>query len=282
MLELVRPEDVNQTLEILSQSSANTVCLAGGTDLIPRMRDHILEPDRIIDISALEQELSYQKLEKGIIRIGTLCTHADLSRSELILEWIPALAQACRTIGSQPIRNRGTIGGNIANGSPAADVVPVLVALDASLKLESAESEREVRLDEFIVSPGKTVLNRDEIISEICIPIGDQSYEGLFKKHGERNALVIATASVAVLVGDNDKKIRVAYGALSARPLRAKELEKILNIDGVREWGAIKKVIEETVKPISDIRASAEYRMEIACNLTYMSLVELGILEYKY
>lgn len=282
MLELVRPEDVNQTLEILSQSSANTVCLAGGTDLIPRMRDHILEPDRIIDISALEQELSYQKLEKGIIRIGTLSTHADLSRSELILEWIPALAQACRTIGSQPIRNRGTIGGNIANGSPAADVVPVLVALDASLKLESAESEREVRLDEFIVSPGKTVLNRDEIISEICIPIGDQSYEGLFKKHGERNALVIATASVAVLVGDNDKKIRVAYGALSARPLRAKELEKSLNIDGVREWGAIKKVIEETVKPISDIRASAEYRMEIACNLTYMSLVELGILEYKY
>jgi CO/xanthine dehydrogenase FAD-binding subunit len=246
------------------------------------MRDHILEPDRIIDISALEQELSYQKLEKGIIRIGTLSTHADLSRSELILEWIPALAQACRTIGSQPIRNRGTIGGNIANGSPAADVVPVLVALDATVKLVSIETEREIRLDEFIVSPGRTALKKNEIISEICIPIGEQSYEGLFKKHGERNALVIATASVAVLVGDKDKKVRVAYGALSASPLRARELEKLLNEEGVREWGAIKKVIEETVKPISDIRASAEYRMEIACNLTYMSLVELGILEYKY
>lgn len=272
-VEVKRAANLAEALVMLNDGTKARI-LAGGTDLIPRLKDGLALPGPVVDISSLQQELSYIRQQDGMICIGALTTHAAICDSKLAREYIPVLAQACRTVGSLQIRNRASIGGNIANASPAGDTLPALLALDAGLKLVSPGYTRQVQLEDFLIGPGKTLLADGEIISEIYIPAHSINSKGLFTKFGSRNALIISLASVAVLC-DQAGKWRVAYGALSARPIRAYRLEKALNEQKVKVYDELKEIIAPIVEPISDIRASADYRRELAVNLTYISLKEL-------
>lgn len=276
---LERPRDLEEALSLMSCADERKRVLAGGTDLIPRLRNRSMHPQTIIDLSLLKRELSFISLDEGTLRIGALTTHDDISSSDVIKNSVPVLAQACKVVGSPQIRNRGTVGGNIANASPVGDAATALLALEARLQLVSEGSARDVKLEEFLVGPGKTTLASNEIISEIIIPSCLISSKGSFKKLGNRNALIIAIASVATTV-DCRGKCRIAFGALAPRPVRASALEKALNEERIRDWNRLRNSIWPSVKPISDVRASAEYRKQMAVNLAYMSLVELGVLEY--
>ncbi len=143
--------------------------LAGGTDLILFMEAGKLQPETVLDISRIK-ELRYIRGDARCIRIGPLTTHSDLVRSPLLREWAPILPMAAATIGAVQIRNRGTVGGNLATASPAGDTIPALMALGASVTLRSVRGERHVVLEEFFLGPGKTVVAPDEYIAEIHFP----------------------------------------------------------------------------------------------------------------
>lgn len=280
-LEIECPSTLREALNLLKNKDGNFQIIAGGTDVIPHIKS-IGKFLKFMDISLLKSELCYIKEEKGdlrkknLIRIGALTTHSKICRSNSISSKIPVLAQACRQVGSKQIRNRGTIGGNLVNASPAGDTLPVLLALDAKVKLVSSEKTREMDLKKFFVDAGKTVLEQDEILSEIIIPLSDNPIKGIYRKLGSRNALTIAIASVAVIISEKQKS--VSYGALAPTPIRAYQLEDVLLKDTLPPWDELKNIIFDTVNPISDVRASGYYRKEMASNLTYMCLKELDII----
>lgn len=276
--EVRRPGTLAEAMNFLKDADEQIQVIAGGTDLIPRLKKGLHPPKTILDLSLLKPELSYIRLEGNNLCIGALTTHDEVCRSELVKETVPVLAQACRVVGCQQIRNRGTLGGNIANASPAGDTLPPLLTLDSGVKLVSSRGIRAMPLEEFFLAPGKTRLERDEIISEVYIPASSLKSRGTFKKLGIRNALTISVASVAVTI-DPEGKWRIAYGALAPRPVRARELERAINEERVREWGELQEFVHTVVQPISDVRASADYRREMAVNLTYMSLFELNLVK---
>jgi CO/xanthine dehydrogenase FAD-binding subunit len=222
---VIKPLNLRQAIELLT---AEPGCrpIAGGTDLIPRLRQSGGSAT-LLDLSALRAELDYIRLEEDALCLGAMATHDRVCSSQLVGERLPVLAQACRQVGSPQIRNRGTIGGNIANASPAADSLPALLALEAKLVLSGREGSRLVPLDDFLLGPGHTQLAAGELISQIRIPTGLLDSRGSFIKLGLRNALTISVASVAVTV-DGGGKCRVAYGALAPRAVRGRALEEAL------------------------------------------------------
>ncbi|ATW24632.1 hypothetical protein DCMF_07415 [Candidatus Formimonas warabiya] len=275
--EIKNPKTLSDALEILQDGKDQIQILAGGTDVLPRLKNGFIHPKMIMDLTMLKSELSQINVENGILKIGAFVTHTQICQSTVVNNTVPVLAQACQTIGCRQIRNRGTIGGNIVNASPAGDTLPVLLALDAVVQIISRAKTRELPLDDLLLGPGKVSLGSDEMISEIRIPVKSSIMKGMFKKLGTRNALNIAIASAAVVLDSCGNK-RIAYGALAPRPIRAREVEEALNQNQNLLWEDVKTIIFRTVHPISDVRASADYRKEMAANLTYMCLADLGVL----
>lgn len=276
-LKLYRPKTIEDILNFIKEGTDNITVIAGGTDIVPKLRAGTFHTDTIVDISLLKNELSCIRQVDYGLRLGALVTHDQISRSGLVQKLVPVLAQACQVVGSQQVRNVGTLGGNIANASPAADTVPVLLALDARVKLVSSRGERTVFLDDIMVGPGRTEIMLDEILTEIIIPDNSLMSTGIFRKLGIRNALNIAIASVAIII-DRVGNGRVAYGSLGPRAIRAVDVENNLNADPIKSWEGLPQIIRDTVQPISDVRATAKYRSDMAVNLTYMSLHELNLI----
>lgn len=273
---VIRPQTVPQALKLLDSSGGRWQMIAGGTDLIPRLSKESGQPSTVMDLSPLGPELNYIRLDGGALAIGALATHDEIARSALVGEQAAVLAKACQVVGSQQIRNRGTIGGNLANASPAGDTLPALLALDASVRLARSSGSRIVPLDQFLVGPGQTILERDEIVCEIEIPAVSLVSGGGFTKLGLRNALAIAIASVAVVV-DRENRCRVAYGSLAPRAVRARGLEDAINNRELDGRDSLRPYVLRAISPITDIRASDEYRRAVAVNLTYISLYEMGL-----
>ena len=208
-----------------------------------------------------------------MISIGALTTMTDLASSEIIQKESPILASAARQLGNPLTRNRATIGGNLADASPAADTAPPLLALEATIHTAGPEGKgREIPLDRFFLGPNKTVLDEDEIITRITIPKPKDPWKGSHIKFGLRNAMAISVASVALMLemeGNVCRKARVALGSLSPKPIRAylveKELEDREITDVVLERCTV--TVNQEIFPISDIRGSADYRRLVAAVL---------------
>src|SRR5680860_828494 len=259
----ISPKTKEEVLEILKQEKSEACIVAGCTNVLPDIKVKKLNPKILIDITAIEELRGIDK-EKDKICIGPLTTIAELINSELILKESKILIQAAQEFADPLVRNNATIGGNLVTASPAADMAVPLLTLDAFIKIESAGEKRKVKLKEFFFEPGKTVLQDDEMIVGIEFEQSDINKNGYFIKLGQRKAMAIAIASLALNLEVKQKKIiqiRIAMGSVAPMPIRLTGTEKYLvnkEIDDKLVEDAMDRVREE-VKPISDIRASEEY-----------------------
>jgi carbon-monoxide dehydrogenase medium subunit len=246
--------------------------IAGGTNVIPRLRTKAIKSDILIDINRLKN-LSFIKEEKNRIRMGGLTTIAALATSKVIQKYAPILFDAANQLGNPLVRNRATIAGNLADASPAADIAVPLLALEAKVvTARSGKPPKEIPLDQFFLGPNQTVLRKDEIIKEVTFPRPNSKAKMAYVKLGLRNAMAISVVSLAVMLevqGNHCKKARIGLGAVAPTPIRAYQTEAILIGKKVTtELINIcsKKVLDE-ISPITDIRASAEYRREMTSTL---------------
>jgi carbon-monoxide dehydrogenase medium subunit len=241
--------------------------IAGGTDLIPQMRAGRYTRQTLINLSRLPFRYVSQ-MENGTC-LGALATHTQIVCSKHLKEGYPALVSACQEIGSLPVRNRGTLGGNLANASPAADTALPLLVYDAQLALARPDGERLLALEDFFLGPGQTRLHADELIREIRLPCLPARTAAIFIKLGKRQAMAIAVASVAVRLSLDEtahvSQARIALGSVAGTPLRATAAEaaiqsQLLTPETIRMAA---QAAREAATPISDVRATANYRQQM-------------------
>lgn len=228
-----RPRTIQEALELKARHGRQGVPVAGGTDLVVALREESgsLPPLEVIDLTPLEP-LRGVREEGGRLRIGPLVTHDEIERSRELRRLAPLLPDASSTIGSPQIRNRGTIGGNICTAASCADTLPPLMALGASVTLESVRGRREVGIEDLIPAPYRTILESDEILTGISFPVLVDGERSAFVKLGRRNALSISRMSVAVVLdrgGDRVlRRVRIAAGSVLPTVRRFLEAESRL------------------------------------------------------
>jgi len=264
----ISPENKEEALKILKEERVNACVVAGSTNVLPDIRDKNLTPKFLVDITNIEELRGIDK-KKDKICIRPLTTIAELANSELILKKSKVLIQAAQEFADPLVRNNATIGGNLVTASPAADMAVPLLTLDALIKIESARQKREVKLKDFFLEPGKTVLHDDEMIVGIEFEQSDINKNGYFIKLGQRKAMAIAIASLALNLEVKQNKIiqiRIAMGSVAPTTIRLTASEEFLKDKEINDKlveEAMDRVREE-VEPISDIRASEEYRRYIS------------------
>jgi carbon-monoxide dehydrogenase medium subunit len=262
--EYIAPANLGDALRIKHERGAQARVIAGGTDLILRMRDKVLAPDLLIDLKNVSLD-TISDSDNGI-RLGACVTLSQILSEPVITGSYPALAGACREFAGPPIRNRGTLGGNLVNASPAADLVPPLLAYDANLVLASSSAVRELPLTGFFTGPGQPVMAPDEILTEVRLPSMPAPTASVFIKLGQRRSMAISIVNLAIrLTLDDASRVsaaRIVLGAVAPTPIRAGASEALLTgqeLSGELIALAAKKASRET-SAITDVRASKEYR----------------------
>lgn len=263
--DLQVPDDLQSALDLLARGNdAAVVLLAGGTNVIVDLRAKRLRPERVIALDRV-RDLCGMDCEGELISIGARTTVSDLLSSPEIAAAAPSLVAAAKCFAGQMVRNTATVAGNIACGSPAADLVPPLMSLDAEVTLASKAGTRSVRLDQYFLGYKQDVRRRDELISRISWPRLPNNSDNAFYKLARRHGDAITVTGVAVtlcVVNQICEKARIALGAVGPVVVRARGAEKLL--EGKRLTPeVIAAAAEQAVRechPIDDIRASAEYR----------------------
>ena len=277
----VKATSLGEALNLKAEFGERGICLAGGTDLLVDIRNRLLgtEPRTIIDISEIE-EVTYIRQEDNTISIGAGTRITDIQKSSVIQQGAPVLDKACRKYANPLIKNRASIGGNLVNASPAADMLPPLLVLETKVVLKSAYRERVMRLEEFLLGVKRTAQESDVLLTEIRFEqCPSRRYE--FLKLGQRNGTSVAIASLALMFDMADGVIaepRIALGSVAPTSLRVRATEGALS--GVEPSpGNIKQageILKQEVKPITDIRGSAEYRRAVSALLLLMAFQNLG------
>jgi carbon-monoxide dehydrogenase small subunit/xanthine dehydrogenase small subunit len=265
----VRPRSLEEALEILEQQAGRVRPIAGGTDLLVERKDE--GPGARYGLFDLRAVPELQGIEDrgDCVWIGASTTHTQMLESALLRQTVPALPAACSVIGGPQIRNRGTLGGNLANGSPAADTLPPLYAAGASVELVSAAERREMALSEFYSGSRANLLARDELILGVRVP-KRTGVRGAFLRLGQRRAQAISKVSVAVTATFQAGRatwVGVAFGAVAPTVVRAPSVERALVSGGRDAMRLARHAVSEVIAPIDDLRSSAEYRRAMACLL---------------
>jgi CO/xanthine dehydrogenase FAD-binding subunit len=255
--------------------------VAGGTDLLVQITGELGEPpERVLDIWGLD-ELRGIRMESNALVLGALTTYAEIRRSPLIAEFLPAFAEAAATIGAAQIQNRGTVGGNAVNASPAGDMLPLLLACDAQLFAGAAQGERRISVRDFWPAYRRTALEANELLLRISIPL-PANRQLRYRKVGTRRAQAISKVVMALSwQADNAgpwRHVHVALGSVSATPIRATATEAVL--EGTVPTEAIADRAASTLagelNPIDDVRSSADYRRAVAARVLHRLLREEG------
>ena len=262
--DYLRPETISELKKDLSSPGARI--LAGGTDIVPKMRDGDFSAEVLVDPSRVNS-LRFIEDHGNKIILGSLTTHQEMAESTVLRNINPALARAVETIGCVQTRNRGTLGGNIANASPAADTIPPLLIYDAELLLQSQDEERVVTLDDFIVGPGETQLKESEFINHVSFSTLTGLWGSAFLKVGKRSGMSISVVNGAAAIMLDEKglidDVRIALGAVGPKVIRCRKTEQSLL--GKEPSAALMKEVStmcrEEIKPISDIRSNEKYRL---------------------
>lgn len=279
--EYFRPESFKEAMKILKKHKGKIRPLAGGTDLFIAMKEEEAVWENVLDLKGIP-DYDFIREADGGIEIGALATVRSVETSTLIKEKIPLLAAAAGTIGSVQIRNRATMGGNLCNAAPSADTAPALLCLGAMAEIIEESGARRIRLEDFFMGPGKTILRDSALLRKIMIPFLPPNSAGIYFKESPRRAMDLAVAGVSCLMTlDSAKKkcltCRIALGAVAPTPMRAKRAENIL-MDGAitdKEIAAAGEAASQECRPISDVRGSAEFRREMVSVLVKKGLGEL-------
>jgi len=273
--EYFEPETVGEALSLLRKYADRAEVCAGGTDLVVQLRKRLLNPQFVISIGGI-RELDYHRFghEKGL-RIGCLTTIRTIERSPELQKQYKMLSEVASQMSSVAVRNVATIGGNLCNALPSADMAPMLIALSAKAKLVSIDGERIVPLEDFFTGPGKTVLRADELLVEVQVPTPPPHTSGVYQRYTTRGGEELAVVGVATLVtlGSKDERctdVRIVLGTVVPAPMRAKEAEAILKgkmlDDEIVEKASDIAAAESG--PRDSIRGSADYRREMVRILT--------------
>jgi carbon-monoxide dehydrogenase medium subunit len=265
--EYHRPVKCINALKLLS-SLDNPKILAGGTDLLPQMRDNVFNPDHIIDINNITKLSNIEEKDK-LISIGSTVNFQQIFNSSIVQEKLPALHDAISQMGSPQIRNRATLGGNICNASPAADSAPPLYVYESEAVVKSIDETKTIPIDQIFRGSKINCLEPNELITEIRVPIPPSQSASCFLRIGRRKAFTLSIVSTAVYLEMEDTKCidaRIALGSVSMTPIRIHAAEYLLKGKKISD-DLIDEVCEiciESVNPISDVRGTAEYRKDMS------------------
>jgi len=268
--EYLEPQTIQEAMSLLNKYGNKAKVLAGGTDLVPQMKEKTIRPEYVISIGRIAG-LDYIRFdgEKGL-RIGALTTIRSIEQSPQLQPKYGLICQAASQMASIAVRNVATVGGSLCNASPSADTAPALIALSAKAKLVSAAGERIVPLEDFFTGPGATVLKTGELLTELQIPSPPAHTAGVYIKYSTRGGEELALIGVAALLtlntGDGTcTDAKVVLGAVAPTPIRARGAEGVLKGKRI-DQGLIEKAAQtasDESSPIDDIRGSAEYRREM-------------------
>jgi CO/xanthine dehydrogenase FAD-binding subunit len=275
------PVSIVEALDLMAHHGNNGRFIAGGTDLLPAMKKREIMPEHLVSLSGIAALKGIVVDMKGDVQIGALATLAEIERSDIVNKQFPPLRDAVNVMASAQVRTLATIGGNLCSAVPSADTAPPLIALNASLSLIGPGGERNVPVEDFFTGPKESVCRANEILAAILIPKPEPLSSGCYLKLMRRHAMDLALVGVAACLKlDGDKKVckkaRVALGAVAPIPIRVPEVEALL----------INRAIDETLvteaariagmqcRPISDIRASLEYRCSMVEVITRRAVME--------
>jgi carbon-monoxide dehydrogenase medium subunit len=260
--EYFKPKSIKEAISLLLGHKKSFI-LAGGTDLISELKKGMVSPGAIIDIKGITK-LTGIDFSGKVLKIGALVTFSDLIKSGVIREHFPLITEMSGAVASVAIRNRATIVGNICSAVPCMDSGPVLSVYDAEILVSGAGCNFRFPVSQFFKGPRKTVLKGNGIATSIVIPVPAPKHGGCFMKLGRYKGEDLAQASVAVLALPK-RQYRVAFGSVAPVPIRAKKIEKVLNGNPLDDHliNTAKELIPQEISPITDVRASREYRMHM-------------------
>jgi carbon-monoxide dehydrogenase medium subunit/xanthine dehydrogenase FAD-binding subunit len=280
--EALKAQTLDEAVNILDDKEKEAKIVAGGTDLLVSIHNESEELkglNYILDISSVKG-LDIIEDNEDHLKLGALCTHSEIIDSVLINEKLPILRKAAQKLGSTQIRNRGTVGGNINNSSPAADLITPLIALGAKVVLHSSNGKRELPLSEFITGPYQNNRKENEILTAVKVPYLPTDYYNNYQKVQRRQAVAIARINLAVLtdIENNEfKDIRIAFGSATPTAIRFSEIESELENTNINEID-YDKIQEKTGQEMIDItgeRWSTPYKKPVVGNLLKRALQEI-------
>lgn len=277
--DLLMPKTLPEALEIMNKIP-DIVPLAGGTSLLVDLRGGGYRPQTLINIGGLD-ELHGVRIENGYVVVGSAVTIAELKRNSLIAEHGQVLQQATRVFANPLVRNRATMGGNLAYASPAADAAPPLLVLDAEVELVGRAGRRIIPLENFITGVRRTVRRPDELVTALRWPLPFNGSIGAFQKLGLRKADAISVLSAATMLHRNERgncdQVRIALGAVAPAPIRVPAAERSMNGERLTPEviAQAADLAAEAAHPITDIRGSATYRKRVLTVLVQRLLTKL-------
>lgn len=262
--DYARPQSMAEVLDLLNTHREKAKILAGGTDLIVSIKEAMMAPKLLIDIKDIP-DLGQIHREGEQIVIGAGVTFTQLLEDELIKSHFPMLWDAAATVASTGIRNRATLAGNICTAVPSLDSAPALLCHEATVHCASRSGLRQIPIHEWFLAPRKTLLQPDELLSKIVMPIPPRNSTGIYLKLGRYNGEDLAQAGWGIWL-DTEHHYRIAHCALAPIPKRALEIEALLNGNALSDALIERAValVESVIKPITDIRSSREYRVHIS------------------
>lgn len=287
--EYLEPESIEETLTMLSRYYKKSKIIAGGTDLMLQIRNKAIKPEYVVDITRIPG-LDYIAFDdQQGLRLGALTTIRALETSVELQRKVPIISQAASQLGSVAIRNVATVGGNLCNALPSAEISQALVALSAQVRIIGPGGERTVPLEGFFTGVGRSVLQPDELLLEIFVPPLDPHTSGIYIKHSPRGPIDLAIVNITVLITmEPDQKIcrdaKIVLGAVSSTPLRARKAENVLKgnrVNGALIDRAAQVASDEAHPRLGSIRGSFEYKKEMVRVLTGRAIREVTVLKME-
>jgi len=275
--ELAVPGSVDECLQILAKRGPDTKVVAGGTDLLPQLKNGVLKPGWVVDLSAVAELRTISDGPDGGLRIGASVTARELELDARVRSRFAALAESAAMVGSVQVRNLATLGGNLCNAAPSADMAPPLLALDAEAVIAGPSGQRRVSMASFFLGVRRTVLGPGELLLEIVVPAQGAHSGGNYLRHTPRRELDIAVVGVAsqiTLTGGKCTTARIALAAVAPVPLRATDAEQALVGQPLtpQQIERAADLASGAARPIDDHRGSIEFRNHLVRVLTRRTL----------
>lgn len=257
-----QPESLKEAYGLMEKHGGNARYIAGGTDIIWRIKQGVIEADALISLRGIESLVGVSL--NGGLTLGSMALFRDIERNSAIISGYPSLAQAVSVLANPQVRNVATVGGNLCNGAPSADCAPPLMVLEAVLTLEGPSGKREVPVGDFFTGPGQTCMDRTEVLTQIKIPKMTPNSGTIFLKKGRvtQDIAIVNAAALLVMEGKVCRKCRLTVGAVAAVPLRLSEVEELVEGQEIAPdlLDRVGEMVEHAVSPITDVRSTEEYR----------------------